>query len=77
MDPCLRNRRQATIGPTCRTNDLFVLFSGDANGWAAVQDDGAVCEKIQVACGPSPAQSSGTMWIASEFSITFFFGEVV
>lgn len=68
MDPCLRNRRQATIGPTCRTNDLFVLFflAMRMDGWAAVQDDGAVCEKISSLWPqPSPAQSSGTMWIAS------------
>lgn len=60
MDPCLRNRQQATIGPTCRTNDIFVLFSGDANGWAAVQDDGAVCEKIS-SLWP-PAQPSPEQW---------------
>lgn len=55
MDPCLRNRRQATIGPTCRTNDLFVLFSGDANGWARRCRMTELYAKRLVACGPQPS----------------------
>lgn len=41
------------------------FFSGDANGWARRCRMTELYAKRLVPCGPSPAQSSGTMWIAS------------